>query len=100
MKPGHLDAQRVRADLDRPISDAYGLPAVAYTDPDILALEHQRLFAAGCVSVASAQQLPNPGDVRPVRVAGRALLVVRDRDGQIRVFHNVCRHRGTKLVSE
>jgi choline monooxygenase len=100
MKVEHLDAQCVRAGLDRPIGDAYGLPAIAYTDPEILAIEQQRLFESGWVSVASASQLPNPGDVRPVTAAGRPLLAVRDRDQQIRVFHNVCRHRGTKLVNE
>ena len=42
--------------------------------------------------------VPNPGDVKPVSVAGYELLLVRGRDGQVNVYHNICRHRGMKLV--
>jgi choline monooxygenase len=100
MKTSMLQADQVVAALNRPAADALALPAVAYTDPEILDIERKRLFESGWVSVAAAQQLPNPGDARPVTVAGRPLLVLRDREGQIRVFHNVCRHRGLELVTE
>jgi choline monooxygenase len=95
-----IDSKRISANLDRPAADAVGLPATMYTDAGVLAVEQKKLFEDGWVSVLAAGQLPKPGDVRPVTVAGRPLLVVRDRENQIRVFHNVCRHRGLKLVTE
>ncbi|MBL7498385.1 aromatic ring-hydroxylating dioxygenase subunit alpha [Frankia sp. CNm7] len=42
--------------------------------------------------------MPDAGDVHPMMVAGRPLVMVRGEDGQVRVFHNVCRHRGMRLV--
>jgi choline monooxygenase len=81
-------------------NNAVPLPAAAYTDPFMLETERKRIFEAGWLSVGSTQQLPNPGDLRPVTVAGQSLLLVRDRDHTVRVFHNVCRHRGAALITE
>ena len=47
-----------------------------------------------------AHELARPGDVVPVTVAGKPVLLVRDADGEVRAFHNVCRHRCLKLVDE
>ncbi len=94
-----LDRKKIVEQLERPAAEASALPAATYTDPNVLKLEHQRLFENSWVGVMAAQQLKKPGDVHPITVAGRPLLVVRDRDNQIRVFHNVCRHRGLKLIN-
>ena len=80
--------------------EASGLPAHCYTDPAILESEFQAHFAAGWISVGVTQMILNAGDVYPITVAGRPLLLTRDRDGAVHVFHNVCRHRGTKLITE
>jgi choline monooxygenase len=94
-----FEGKRVVEQLERAAAEALGLPAVTYTDPAFLTLEHQKLFEKGWVGVMAAQQLKKAGDVHPITVAGRPLLVVRNRDERIRVFHNVCRHRGLKLVN-
>ncbi|WP_352596014.1 Rieske 2Fe-2S domain-containing protein [Mesorhizobium sp. M0091] len=54
---------------------------------------------AGWASVF-ASDIPNPDDVVPVSVAGYELILVRLKDGAIKCYHNVCRHRGMKLVKE
>ena len=69
-----------------------------YTEPEALAHELEHAFAAGWASVGFASDVPEPGDVRPVDLAGRPLLLSRDGGGRLHVFHNVCRHRGLKLV--
>lgn len=74
------------------------LPASLYTEPAALANELQQAFAAGWASVGFGADVPKPGDVRPVELAGRPLLLTRDGAGALHVFHNVCRHRGLKLV--
>ena len=87
-------------ELNRPSSSALGLPGRVYSDPDFLELERRTLFRHGWVAVAVASEIPEPGDVLPVDVAGSPLALARDRDGNINCFHNVCRHRGAAVVTE
>ena len=75
-----------------------GLPGAAYTSEAFLALENERIFAGAWVFAGFAHELPSAGDVAPITVAGRSLLLVRDTALRIRAFHNVCRHRNLKLV--
>ena len=86
--------------LHRPTAEACGLPGQAYYSPEFLELERRTVFARTWAAVASANQLPKPGDVLPVDLAGWALLLVRDNDGTVRCFHNICRHRGAAVVAE
>ena len=76
------------------------LPLDAYRGADFAALENERLFSKTWVHVAAGHELPNPGDCRPVELAGLPLVLVRQRLGEIAAFHNVCRHRGSRLVRE
>ena len=75
-----------------------GLPGAAYTSEAFLALENERIFAGAWVFAGFAHELPRAGDVAPITVAGRSLLLVRDTALRVRAFHNVCRHRNLKLV--
>jgi len=77
---------------------ANGLPNAVYTDPAWLAAERERIFAPTWSAVAFASDVPEPGDVRPIEFLGLPLILLRDRDGSIRVHHNVCSHRGRQLV--
>lgn len=81
------------------ISTARGLPNAAYTAAEVLAAERRHVFASAWTCIGIADDVPARGDVAPVRCAGQPLLLLRDHDDQIRVFHNVCRHRGTRLVN-
>jgi choline monooxygenase len=76
------------------------LPQGAYSAADYWEVEQQRLWRHGWVHVAGGWELPRPGDCLPVTVAGLPVLLVRRRDGGIGAFHNVCRHRGARLVRE
>ncbi|MFA7585025.1 MAG: aromatic ring-hydroxylating dioxygenase subunit alpha [Novosphingobium sp.] len=80
------------------MTDAVCLPSSAYVDDGFFALEVQHCFREGWVSIGTAHQLPSPGDVLTVEIAGEPLLITRDKQGAIRVFYNICRHRGVKLV--
>lgn len=82
---------------DQPVT---GLPASAYTDQAFFELEQQKLFAQTWVCIGTIDDVPDTGDVRPVRVAAREVLMVRDSGGEVRVFHNYCRHRGHPIVTE
>ena len=78
----------------------HGLPAFAYTSEDFHRRECTSLFPNNWAFVGFAHELRQPGDVIPVTLAGRPLLLLRDQGGDIRVFHNVCRHRCLKLVDQ
>jgi len=70
-----------------------------YISETALELERQGIFHDGWVSVGLASAVEK-GAALPAYVAGLPLLITRSRDGELHVFHNVCRHRGLQLVSE
>ena len=81
-----------------PIAEARGLPNAHYTDPALHQRELQMLMARGWAGLDIAAALPEPGDAKPLTFLGQPLLLLRDAKGQVRVFLNVCRHRGMILV--
>ena len=96
---GLLGAAAIAA-IKKPIAEACGLPAAAYTSEDFFKLEQKRLFARSWMCLAFASDVPNPGDAIPLMATGLPLILVRDRTGKIAVFHNVCRHRAALIVTE
>jgi choline monooxygenase len=86
--------------FDSPLAVARGLPAEAYIGEGFLSAEFATLFRSHWVFAAFAHRVAEPGDVLPVQVAGMPLLLLRDGNGAVRAFHNVCRHRNLKLVAE
>ena len=73
-------------------------PAV-YSDPTIYAREIDRIFRRLPLCLGHADQLREPGSLIARDLVGLPLLLVRDRQGEIGVFLNVCRHRGARLVA-
>ncbi|GAA3562918.1 aromatic ring-hydroxylating dioxygenase subunit alpha [Amycolatopsis ultiminotia] len=73
------------------------LPGTHYTDPAVFELEQQRIFQRRWFASARSSDLPAAGDFRNVEVGGESVLIVRGRDGALRAFLNVCRHRGARL---
>jgi Rieske 2Fe-2S family protein len=76
------------------------LPARYYVDPAHFAREQERFFAGMWVCVARIEDLGTPGDYVVREIAGESVIVTRDAAGTFRGFHNVCRHRGTRLCTE
>jgi choline monooxygenase len=97
-----LSTERIlqaREQLMRPLGQAEGLPGCFYGE-EFFALEQKRLFPRSWCAVTVGARIPNAGDMAPIDLAGWSVLVVRGKDGEIRAFHNICRHRGIRLVSE
>ncbi|MEM7173598.1 MAG: aromatic ring-hydroxylating dioxygenase subunit alpha [Pseudomonadota bacterium] len=78
----------------------HGLPSGAYTSQDFFDLEQEKVFAGQWAFVGFAHELAEPGDMAPLTAAGLPVVLVRGKDREIRAFHNVCRHRGFRLVGE
>ena len=79
-------------------SEDFSLPAWAYTDPEFLALERERIFRPSWQVICHVSEIPKPGDYQSLRLHRRMLFALRGNDGQVRVFHNVCRHRAARLL--
>jgi choline monooxygenase len=93
-------ARDLRTALLADPAQAVGLPNALYTDPAALALERGRIFHATWLAVGHAADIGQPGDIVPVDAAGVPIVLLRDREGAVRAFHNVCGHRGLRLVDE
>ena len=77
-----------------------GLPNRYYDNRDDFLVERAKIFSPMWVCIGFANDVPGPGDVFPLEFMELPLLLVRDHDHRVRVFHNVCRHRGHLLVAE
>ena len=76
------------------------LPAHYYIDPAVYEAERQAVFRRTWQLLGPASQVAEPGAYLAVEMAGWKLFVLRGRDGVLRAFHNVCRHRGAPLLAE
>ena len=94
-----LDVKKIKA-VDKPIEAANGLPNECYTSDDYLAYEKERIFSDKWTVIGVASSIPNPGDAKPYNLLGIPLILIRDKDNKVRVFHNVCSHRGFKLLDK
>ncbi len=74
------------------------VPALAYRDPEQWQREIDSIFLRMPLLVALSCDVRQPGDYRALQIAGRPIVVVRGDDGCVRVFLNVCRHRGARLT--
>ena len=75
-------------------------PVKLYVDPAIYALERTAIFAKAWLFGGLEADLVRPGDYIAETLAGYPLLIVRDKKGELRGFHNVCSHRAGPLASE
>ena len=75
-------------------------PADWYWREDVLKLERQHIFMKNWQLFARSAQLQNQGDYIAGKVAGIPVLACRSGDGELRAFHNVCRHRAGRLSEE
>ena len=86
------------SEVRRPIDRANGLPNEHYVDEGVFEEEKHALLTHQWAGLAVGADVPEPGDALPLTFLGMPLLLIRDKQGQIRVFQNTCRHRGMILV--
>ena len=76
------------------------MPGEYYTSPAILAEEKEKIFSLRWNCAGRASALARAGDFIVRDIAGESIIVLRDRDGTLRAFFNVCRHRGTRICAD
>lgn len=82
-----------------PLERAHTIPSEWYFDAELASLERRTAFA-GWQAVGRTDQLPGPGSYFTTESAGEPIAVLRDSDGVMRAFHNVCRHRASPVLCE
>jgi phenylpropionate dioxygenase-like ring-hydroxylating dioxygenase large terminal subunit len=80
--------------------DRSGLPAWVYHSQALLDLEVDVLFRRHWQLAGHLSELPKPGDFFTLDIANDRALIVRGDDGVVRAFHNLCRHRGSRVTAE
>jgi phenylpropionate dioxygenase-like ring-hydroxylating dioxygenase large terminal subunit len=80
--------------------EAISLPAWIYHDPGFFELEKQAVFRGSWQLLCHVSDVPQPGDYHTFEFLGESVFAVRGEDGQVRSFHNVCRHRASRLLDE
>jgi len=88
MPPAHTD------------EDGFSLPAWIYHDPEFFELEKQTIFRQAWQLVCHQSDVPKAGDYHSFEFMGESVITLRGEDGQIRSFHNACRHRAARLLDD
>ncbi|HYJ30318.1 MAG TPA: aromatic ring-hydroxylating dioxygenase subunit alpha [Allosphingosinicella sp.] len=78
---------------------ALSLPGWIYSDPEYFAVEMERVIRPAWQIVCHESDIAEAGEWRTLEWLGESVIVVRGGDGEARAFHNVCRHRGSRLVT-
>jgi glycine betaine catabolism A len=73
------------------------LPQAFYVDEEMFQADLQAVFAADWLFACNTSEIKNPGDYMTLAIGKESLVVLRDRHGEVRAFHNVCRHRGSRI---
>ena len=78
----------------------HALAGPFYTSPEVFDTDIEAVFATHWIFVATEPEVPEPGDFVTVDLGGYSVIIVRDDEGEVRALHNVCRHRGSRVLHE
>jgi nitrite reductase/ring-hydroxylating ferredoxin subunit len=95
-----IPARRARYIRDERDPNAFLVHRSVFTSPEILARERELVFSKCWIYVGHGSEIPNPGDFVTRQVAGRPIIMTRDRDNQVRIHFNACTHRGAEVCRE
>jgi choline monooxygenase len=87
-------------DPELPLERARTIPSSWYTDPEIYAAECRTVFGGSWQMAGRLEQLRESGSFVTTAIAGEPILLVRDGEGVLRAFYNVCRHRAAPILTE
>jgi choline monooxygenase len=96
----HLHEMLREFDPDRPLERAATIPNTWYSNSDIFELERRAVFGDTWQIIGQADQVREPGSFFTIELAGEPILVIRDDQGVLRAFYNVCRHRAAQVITE
>ncbi|MGI9412655.1 MAG: aromatic ring-hydroxylating oxygenase subunit alpha [Hyphomicrobiales bacterium] len=92
------DLRAALARVRQPIETAATLPPACYTDEALFRTERDAIFGSSWIGVGRADRWNTAGDYSAMTVAGVPVVVLRDKQGNLRAYANTCRHRGARLL--
>ena len=94
-----IDRDRIRSLLAER-REGFSLPQGFYVDPAMHEADLAAVFGTEWLFACNSCEIPKPGEFLPLEVGVNPIVIVRDRDGQVRAFHNSCRHRGSRICGK
>jgi len=94
-----MDARSEMLGLIRSRRDGFSLPQPFYNSPDFFRLDLELIWGRDWLFVGHDCEVPNPGTFFTLQIGDYPVVVVRDLEGNIRAFHNTCRHRGSRVCT-
>lgn len=88
---------KARPDNGLPKTVESTLPSNWYQDEKIFRIERENIFHKEWVCVGREEEYPDKGAHKVLDVMGESIIVVRNGEGEIKAFYNVCRHRGARI---
>lgn len=96
--PALTPIQELRANVAEPFERAKAMPKSVYVSEAFARAEETHIFAREWLCAGRADALANPGDYMTMEISGEPVIILRDREGQLRGLSNVCRHRMSTLL--
>ena len=95
----HNELSQIRGGYDEIATRSHSINTRCYIDPKFLQVEREQVFRRSWQFLCHAEKLRNPGDFVTMNIEGQSILSLRNRQGDLRAFYNVCKHRGHELLS-
>lgn len=80
--------------------DGESLPQAFYVDPAMHEVDVSAVFETEWLFAGNVCEISRPGNYMTVEIGANSVVILRDRDGAIRAFHNTCRHRGSRICEK
>ena len=97
--PSSAEFSEIQTGFDADPSKSLSLRKEAYVDPAWFRVDQAEVIAKTWQWVCHIEKLRDAGSYVTVEIAGNPIAIVRDRDGTLRAFYNVCKHRAHQLLS-
>jgi phenylpropionate dioxygenase-like ring-hydroxylating dioxygenase large terminal subunit len=101
VQPDLISLDALRQQLAAVLPDenrSLGIPPACYADDGLLPLERRAVFHHGWLTLGRADRWPGAGDYSALEIGGVAVIVLRNKSGEIKAFANSCRHRGSQML--
>ena len=92
------DFKHQLSSIKPPIANSSSLPPISYSSDEVLRLEIQQIFKANWLCIGRSDQWQETGDYSSPQIVGIPIIVLRNKEKQLKAYANSCRHRGAKLV--
>ncbi|MBT8436306.1 MAG: Rieske (2Fe-2S) protein, partial [Gammaproteobacteria bacterium] len=89
----------IRGKYDEAAIRSHSINTRCYTDPKFLEIEREQVFHRSWQFLCHEEKLRDPGSYITLSIEGQSIVGLRNREGELKAYYNVCKHRGHELLS-